>query len=54
MSTTNASDDEMEWEEVVPQADLAPGDVLVEIQMDDEPASGKPAVGTKGRKLDEA
>ncbi|KAG8901527.1 hypothetical protein FRB99_005229, partial [Tulasnella sp. 403] len=58
MSTTNASDDEMEWEEVVGENSLQPGDVVVEIpdHLVDPPTAAKSGTKGKGsgRKLDEA
>ncbi|KIO32977.1 hypothetical protein M407DRAFT_18133 [Tulasnella calospora MUT 4182] len=59
MSGSNASDDEMEWEDMVPNA-AGPGDLVIEFPDADAivgPSGGKGEVGKgkgTGRKLDEA
>ena len=57
MSTTNASDDEMDWEEVIPDVPNA-GDVVVTVSFD-APATGPSTTPNgkpkgSGRKLDDA
>lgn len=59
MSASNASDDDMEWEDMAPDA-AGPGDIIIEFPDAEDAAGPNVGPGEKGkgkgtgRKLDEA